>query len=87
MHNALEEDRKHRAELAELYSCARSQLNQLPKSRQAELNQQVTNYAEGLNTNLEKVRKSDCAILIAGKASMMMFMAELHVHLYEAYPI
>ena len=62
----LEEDRSKRGELAALYAQARDHLATLPRTRQVELDSHVPGYNHGLGANLERVQKSDCAILIAG---------------------
>lgn len=66
----LERDRGRRAELVTLYENSLEYLRRLPALRRKELEQNVDRFESRLLANIESLKKSDCAILVAGVYQM-----------------
>ena len=67
MKEVLEQDKGRREQLAELYKEAEGYIGRLPTARHRELEKCIPDIGDTLTNNITNLRKSDCAILIAGE--------------------
>ena len=66
MQDVLEKDKSNREELQKLYTQSLEYISQLPSGRKKELEQNIPEFCTKLEQNRESVKKSECAILVAG---------------------
>ena len=67
MKEVMEVDREHRMSLEALYHAAQTYFMELPKVRKEEMERNIPGFEQSIKDNMTSVKKTDCAILVAGK--------------------